>query len=370
MSTAYIIMKKLTVKGKSYRLPIYLPDATRAVAKCVDTRDLLEAGIEGCVVNTYHLQTDPGISVIKKFHGVKKFMNFNGFVASDSGGWQIYSLIQKNKNSGTVTDKGVSFSRSGGGAREIYTPEKCVEDQFELRSDVIVCLDHFSEPGNSESDQESVDRTVLWAERSKARYMEIIKEKGLDDSTKPLIFAVIQGGEDMELRKTCAQKLQEIGFDGYGFGGYLVDEGTGKLNLALMEKIANIIPDQFCKFALGVGTPHEITMCSKYGWNIFDCTLPTRDARNGRLYIYNKNPVKREDLENEVNHGYLYITRDEFRRDERPVSEFCDCYTCKNYSRAYLNHLFSIEDTLSERLATIHNLRVFSKTVEVLRGGR
>lgn len=133
------------------------------------------------------------------------------------------------------------------------------------------------------------------------------------------------------------------------------------------EFLSNLIPNNKIKFALGNGTPLEIALCAKVGWDIFDCTLPTRDARNKRLYVFNWEPKTAEDLENPKIHGYFYAGREEYRRDERPVSEFCDCYTCKNYSRAYLNHLFEIGDALAERLATIHNLRAYSKVIEILR---
>jgi len=362
-----IMSKEITVKGKTYKLPMFMPDATRAVVKGIDSSDIAEAGIEGQVVNTYHLMTNPGISVLKNFKGVKNFMNWGGLVASDSGGWQIFSLIQRNKNNGTITDKGITFSANGKD-KELYTPEKCIELQFEIGSDIMICLDDFTPPTAEESRvKESVERTILWAKRSKDRYEQLVKEKGLMESERPLLFAVIQGASSETLRKDCAQKLIEQGFDGYGFGGYLVDEETHLLDIEQMKFLSGLIPNNTLKFALGVGTPLEIALCSKAGWDIFDCTLPTRDARNKRLYVFNWEPKTKNDLEDQSIHGFLYIGRDEYRRDERPVSEFCDCYTCKNYSRAYLNHLFEVGDCLAERLCTIHNLRTYSKVIEILR---
>lgn len=359
-------MEKLTIKGKTYNLPQFLPDATRAVVKSVDSNMLKDAGIEGVVVNTYHLMQEPGPSVIEVTGGIKKFMNFDGLITTDSGGWQIFSLIHRNKNAGKITDKGVTFA-VGKYKRKLFTPEQSIEIQFKIGSDIIICLDDFTDPtGNLDKVAESVQRTTLWAKRCKQRYLEICDQKGLNDQTRPHIYAVVQGGANLEMRKKSADDLVNIGFDGFGFGGYLVDENSD-LDLNVAEKLTSLIPTDKAKFALGTGSPYEIAMCRQFGWDIFDCTLPTRDARHMRLYIFKDPPKSREDLFNKDIYGFLYIKREEFTRDTRPIEETCGCYTCKNYSRAYLHHLFKIEDTLAFKLATIHNLRHYTKVIELLR---
>ncbi|MBD3244617.1 MAG: tRNA-guanine transglycosylase [Candidatus Moranbacteria bacterium] len=359
--------KQICIKGKKYKLPIYLPDATRAVVKTVDSLDLVKASVKGAVVNTYHLMTEPGVSVLKKLGGIKAFMNFPGLITSDSGGWQIFSLIHRNKNQGKITDEGVAFS-VGKGNRELFSPEKSIETQFDIGSDIIVCLDDFTPPrAKKKQIVESVNRTLKWAKVSKDHYQKLLKQRKISNKKRPFLFAVIQGDNDKELRAYCAEKLLEMGgFDGFGFGGYPMDE-NGRLNLDLAKYVCDLIPNNYFKFALGVGKPQEIAACFNFGWQIFDCTLPTRDGRHMRLYVFNKNPKKIDDLMQVKNHGYLYINREKYRRDQRKISDFCDCHTCKNYSRSYLHHLFNINDATAYRLATLHNLRIYTKTMEVLR---
>ncbi|MBD3300506.1 MAG: tRNA-guanine transglycosylase, partial [Candidatus Moranbacteria bacterium] len=239
---------------------------------------------------------------------------------------------------------------------------------LDIGSDITVCLDDFTDP-KAEKDKikESVDRTIHWAKRSRIEFDEQIKKRKLTDKTKPKLFAVIQGGFDKELRAYCMSELQKIGFDGYGFGGYMIDEKTGLLDLEMSKYIADLIPDKYPKFALGFGKPFEIAALYEMGWDIFDCTLPTRDGRHMRLYVFKKEPKTFAGLKNQKTFGYVYINREKYRRDEKAVSEFCDCFCCKNYSRAYLHHLFNINDSLAYRLATIHNLRVYTKLVACLK---
>lgn len=361
-------MKNLTIKQKTYQLPTYLPDATRAVVKSIDTRDFKDAKIEACVVNTYHLMSYPGLSVLKEYSGVKNFMNFDGLVTSDSGGWQIFSLIHRNKNSGSITDKGVTFSIGGAKKKKLFTPEDAVDIQFNIGSDIMVCLDDFTPPDASEKEiEESVNRTILWAKRCKEEFGRLIEKNGLNETNRPWLLAPVQGASNKELRKYCAQELIKIGFDSYGFGGYPIDDDAKTLDLDISEYLASLLPNDQPKFALGLGKPWEIAQLYKLGWDIFDCTLPTRDARHHRLYVFKKEPKTLDDVTNKDNYEYVYITREKFIRDKAPISDFCDCYTCKNYSRGYLRHLFNIEDSTAERLCTIHNLRTYSKVIEILR---
>ncbi len=359
-------MEKLTIKGRNYNLPQFLPDATRAVVKSLDSADLKSAGVQGVVVNTFHLMQEPGSQTIEATGGIKNFMNFDGLTVTDSGGWQIFSLIHRSQNAGKITDKGVTFP-IGKYKKKLFTPEQSIEIQFQIGSDIIICLDGFTDPaGDLAKTTESVERTTLWAKRCKTRYNEICEQKGLNGQTRPHIFAVVQGGANLEMRKKSAEELIDIDFDGYGFGGYMVYE-NGELDLNVAEQLANLIPNDKPKFALGTGSPYQIAMCSKFGWNIFDCTLPTRDARHMRLYVFNSIPKKRDDLFNKDIFGFVYINQQIYAQDTSPIEQVCDCYTCKNYSRAYLHHLFKMNDTLAFKLATIHNLRHYTKVIEYLR---
>lgn len=357
--------KTIKIKGKKYDLPIFIPDATRAVVKSIDSIDMKEAGVRGAVVNTYHLMSDPGTSTLKKFGGVKDYMNFDGLITSDSGGWQVFSLIHRNNIPGKITDAGVTFS-IGGAKKKLFSPEKSIQVQFDIGSDIIICLDDFTPPNATyDENLKTVERTTRWAKRCKIEYEKQLKNRKLDDTSRPLLFAVIQGALDKELRKKSAEELIEIGFDGYGFGGYVVDE-NGNLDLDISEYIAGLIPEDNIAFALGTGSPWEIAALYDYGWDIFDCTLPTRDARHKRLYTFKKEPKTRADLKDKNFYEYINIHREKYYRDDSPISEHCDCHTCKNYTKAYLNHLFRINDTSAYRLATIHNLRFYNRVIELL----
>ena len=226
-------------------------------------------------------------------------------------------------------------------------------------------MDDFTPPNaTKEQNEATVDRTTLWAQRSKKEYEIQLKKRGLNNSTRPLLFAVIQGDRDKDLRKKSADALKAIGFDGYGFGGYLVDSDNN-LDLVMSEFICDLIPFGSIKFALGVGKPWDIASLYKMGWDIFDCTLPTRDARHKRLYNFASDP-KDLDLTKKESYEYVNIARGRYTDDKGPIGEHCGCHTCKNFSRAYLNHLFRIGDTSAYRLATIHNLWTYNMVISLL----
>lgn len=349
-------MTSIKIRGIDVSLPIYLPDATRGVIKGIDMIDAINAGVEGVVVNTLHL------AELGDIGGVKKFMGFESLVVSDSGGWQVFSLIHRNKTPGKITDEGVEFTV--GTKKQIFTPEQSIQIQFKIGSDIVICLDDFTPPdATQEKILESVNRTILWAKRCKEEFTILTQ----NIPNPPALLAVIQGGWSYEARKLCASELIKIGFDGYGFGGYVIDPKTSKMDLEIAKYIADLIPDDKIKFALGVGKPYEIAICYKMGWQIFDCTLPTRDARHKRLYVFNYNPQNAQDLLDKNIYGYVYIDKNKYTHDLTPIEEFCDCHTCKNYSKGYLYHLFNIGDTLAYRLATIHNLRFYTRLIGMLR---
>ena len=326
------------------------------VIRSLDSVDIKNTKTEGILVNTYHLLTDLDRKVVDKFKGIKGFMNFQGAVISDSGGFQVMSLAKT--HNGKITDEGVKFNLSKK-KQMLLTPEKSIEFQMRLNPDMLVCLDDFTMPGaNYKKAKETVDRTGLWAKRSKQEFERICKEKKITKAKQPYLLAVVQGGDFLDLREECAKRLLEIGFDGYGYGGWPMDN-EGKFNLKVASTIAKVIPDKYFLYGLGIGKPDDIIKLVKMGYDIFDCVLPTRDARHGRLYVAKDKEYKKYE--------YFNPTKDRYTQDSQPVSKFCDCLLCKNYSRAYLRHLFKIKDLTALRLATIHNLRFYAILMEKLK---
>jgi len=224
---------------------------------------------------------------------------------------------------------------------------------------MAVVLDDFTEPKASyEKAKETVRRTILWAKRCKKEFLKY--------SPRPYILAVVQGGDYLDLRKECAQKLAEIGFDGFGFGGWPITQ-EGKFNYEVAQCIADATPKHYFLFGLGIGKPEEIVRCVDLGYHIFDCVLPTRDARHRRLYVYNADSIKKINPRQPKFYSYFTPDKEKHYQDNRPVSRACDCLLCRRYTRAYLAHLFRTEEITAMRLATIHNLRFYSILMENLR---
>ena len=331
--------------------PLFFPDATKAVVRSVDSQDVINTRTPGILVNTLHLYLDLGERVLKKFNGIGPLMGWPGALISDSGGFQVMSLAKK--DSGKVTDAGVSFHLNKK-KKVLLTPEKSIEFQSLLKTDLMVVLDDFTMPqAGYEKARETVGRTVAWAKRSKAEFVKIYQNQ----PSRPYLIAVVQGGSWPDLRKECCLRLTEIGFDGYGYGGWPLDK-EGKFDYLSAKIIADNTPKNSWLYGLGIGKPDEVVNLVKMGYDIFDCVLPTRDARHGRLYVSACNDK-----------GYQFYTpkKEKYYNDDRPVDKNCDCLLCTNYSRAYLRHLFKIEDLTAVRLATIHNLRFYSILMEKLR---
>lgn len=361
-------VNSMKIKGKEQKLPVFFPDATRGVIRSLDSKDLQDADIKGLIVNTYHLLSQPGPDVLETLGGVKNFMSWPGWIISDSGGFQMFSLIQKNKSLGKITQEGVTFNLHSKSGRKKYviTPEKCIQIQFDIGSDIMIVLDYFTPFNASDRDIKiSVDWTLEWAQRCKVEFEKQYKERGLTDETRPHLFGVVQGAHSKAERERCAVELEKIGFDGYGLGGWTFND-EGKIDLDIIEHIAKVTPSNKPRYGLGIGSPQALVDCVRLGYGIFDCVLPTRDARHERLYVFKKDPKEITDIYTETDwYEYVYISREKYIRDNGSINKFCDCYTCKNYSLAYLHHLFTIGDSLGWRLATIHNLRMYSMIMEL-----
>jgi queuine tRNA-ribosyltransferase len=362
-------LKNTKIIDKKILLPVYFPDATRAVVRGLDFDDLLKSKVQGLVINTYHLMTQPGNSVIKAVGGIKKYMSWDGLIITDSGGFQLLSLIYRDSSFGKVDTDGVVFYKSSKGKKKKYkfTPEKSIQTQFNLNADIMICLDDCpSTKADREQHKISVGRTIEWAKRCKEEFLRQIEIRKMNDTNRPILFAVVQGGGYKDLRESCAEILTRIGFDGYGFGGWPLNN-EGVLDKEILSYTASLTPNNLPKFALGVGNPQAIVEAFKAGYNMFDCVLPTRDARHKRLYNLTVDPFNANFLEVQTVYKHLHIADEQYVRDTKPLSDFCDCFTCQHFSRSYLHHLFDIEDSLAGRLATIHNLRTYTLLIDNLR---
>ncbi len=342
-------------------LPAFLPDATLGVVRGVDSEDVERCGIEAVVMNTFHLMQRPGSSTVQALGGLHQMSGWRRPIVTDSGGFQAYSLIRQNPKNGSLTDREIIFQPEGAARKFHFSPEKSIQLQLSYGADIVICLDDCTNVGDSlKVQQESVRRTVAWAKRCKQEFLRVLDQKRVPPEQRPLLFGVIQGGGVPELRRRCAEELLEIGFDGFGFGGWPLDDKGHLLTeiVAYTRALAPHVP----MHALGVGHPANVVACAGMGYELFDSAMPTRDARHGRLYVFNEASGLAGDW-----FSYLYITDDKLIKSDAPVSAHCGCLCCSRYSRGYLHHLFKINDTLFFRLATIHNLRFMSQLMERLR---
>ena len=345
-------------------LPVFFPDATKAVVRTLDSHDIIATKTPGILVNTYHLYADLGRKILSTFGSIREFMGWDGALISDSGGFQVMSLAKQYH--GKITDEGVWFNLNKKKKVKL-TPESSIAFQMELKPDMAVVLDDFTPPQAKEAEaKDTVDRTILWAKRSKAEFERQCQRLGLTEKTRPYLLAVVQGGKWQKLRAECAKRLVKIGFDGYGYGGWPIAD-NGDFDYLSAKTIAKHVPKNSFLYGLGVGKPQEIVKLVGLGYNIFDCVLPTRDARHGRLYVFKANSMKQIDVHKKDFYEYYVPAKGKHITDNFPISKACDCLLCKNYSRAYLNHLFKIKDLSALRLATIHNLRFYSILMEKLR---
>lgn len=352
----------------SVALPIYLPDATLGVVRSLDARDLVEAGIEALVMNVFHLMQKPGSSTIDALGGLHQMAAWQRPIITDSGGFQAYSLIRQNPKLGRISDQGIAFTPEGAERKFQLTPEKSVQLQLAYGADVVICLDDCTHVDATYAEQEvAVTRTIRWAKRCKDEFTHQLAQRRRSPGLQPLLFGVVQGGGYPDLRTRCAEALLAIGFDGFGYGGWPLDS-QGNLLHEMLQLVRDLIPLSYPLHALGVGHPESVLACVRMGYPMFDSALPTRDARNGRLYAYTTSPPS--DGFQLVNDWfeYVYVHDRKYIKSTSSVFAGCDCRTCASYTLGYLHHLHKINDTLFFRLATIHNLRFMARLMESLRG--
>ena len=320
------------------RTPCFMPVGTNASVKAVSPDELEAVGVEMVLSNAYHLYLRPGIETIKALGGLHSFMGWNGPILTDSGGFQIYSLASMRK----ITENGVIFRSHLDGSYHELTPEKVIAIQESLGSDIMMCLDWcVGFPASNRDVKDAVRITTLWAERS------ITSRKRHDLK----LFGIIQGGMDKTLRKKSAEELLEMPFDGYAIGGLSVGEPQ-ELMIEMVEEVVSIIPRAFPLYLMGVGRPEDLVEAVSRGVDMFDCVIPTRNARNGMVFTAT---------------GSLNIKNARYDKDHDPIEIDCDCYTCRKFSRAYLRHLYKARELLAYRLLTIHNIRYYMKLMEEMR---
>jgi queuine tRNA-ribosyltransferase len=324
--------------------PAFMPVGTQATVKSLSPDDLRDAGAQIILSNTYHLHLRPGEELIKEAGGIHEFMSWKGPVLTDSGGYQVFSLADLRK----ITDDGVSFRSHIDGSRRHLTPESVVDIQLDIGSDIMMVLDHCAEyPCSYETALEAVERTTQWAERSLAPYGPRITRDGYER----VMFAIVQGSVFEDLRERSARELIALDFPGYAIGGLSVGESKEDL-YGMAGFSAKLLPEDKPRYLMGVGFPEDLVEAVAGGVDMFDCVMPTRNARNGTVF---------------TSRGRVILKNAANRADFGPLDPECDCYTCSNYSRAYLRHLFMAGEMLGPRLATVHSIRFYLHLMEEMR---
>lgn len=342
--------------------PVFMPVGTQATVKAMRPEELKSMGAQILLGNTYHLYLRPGHQIIKKLGGLHQFMNWQGPILTDSGGFQVYSLGRdiadrqvprdeagspnRETKLARITEDGVEFQSHVDGSKLFMTPELSMEIQLALGADILMAFDDCTPyPATFDEARLSLERTSKW----EARCLQYFgSAPGSAQPTKsPQLFGIVQGGMHLELRQECMARLLAVGgkqtFAGYALGGLSVGEPPEKM-YEMVELCAPLIPQEYPRYLMGVGLPQDIITCVDHGIDMFDCVIPTRNARNGMLF---------------TDRGHIQVKQAQYAADHRPIAEACACYTCKNYSRAYLRHLHMSKEILSSILGTIHNCHYY-----------
>jgi queuine tRNA-ribosyltransferase len=327
--------------------PAFMPVGTAGTVKGVTQERLEKLGAQMLLANTYHLYLRPGHEVIRELGGLHRFMGWPHPLLTDSGGFQVMSL----KGLGRVTEDGVWFRSHLDGSSHFFSPERAVEVQLALGADIIMTLDELVEyPSSHETLRRAAKLTGRWARRSKD-YFEQQGGHGEQSGGGSTLFGIVQGGTDRDLRRESAEELLEIGFEGYAIGGLSVGEPKGETH-DVAEFTARLLPQDRPRYLMGVGTPEDLMECVARGIDLFDCVMPTRNARNGCVF---------------TSEGKLVIKNSRYARDAKPLDPACECEVCRRYSRSYIRHLFVVGEMLAGILATQHNLHFYLDTMRKIR---
>ncbi|MEA2098445.1 MAG: tRNA guanosine(34) transglycosylase Tgt [Patescibacteria group bacterium] len=360
---------EIKTKHGIIKTPCFMPIATCGSVKSLDSIEMKKIGAQIILGNTYHLYLRPSDKLVKKLGGLHKFMNWEQPILTDSGGYQVFSLAKMRK----ITEYGAEFKSHIDGSSHLLTPERSIEIQQNLGSDIIMVLDECAPyPATKKYIKKSLELTTRWAERCKIESKKLkIKSK------KSLLFGIVQGGTYKDLREESAKQLLKIGFDGYAIGGVSVGEPSEKMFQAV-DWTVPFLPEDKPRYLMGVGKPEEIVGAVARGIDMFDCVIPTRNARHGTLYKFKAYPreasgsksqkLKITEKQNKDFYEILHITNKKFKFDKKPLDKNCGCFTCQNYSRAYLRHLFVSGELLALRLASIHNIYFYLEMMKRIRG--
>ncbi len=372
-------IKKVKTKSGEIQTPFFMPIATKGAVKNLTPEDLKKVGAKIILGNTYHLWLRPGSKLIEKSGGLHSFMNWEGPILTDSGGFQIFSLGARarkkfGKSGVALTEEGVQFTDPVDGKKYFMTPEESIDIQLELGSDIIMVLDECPPyPCDWDYAKESLELTTRWAKRCfRHFYKKINKNKEKYRNGRPLLFSIVQGSVYRDLREASAKQLMSIdfaaldgpdsGWDGYAIGGVAVGEPREKMK-DILEWVLPILPEEKPRYLMGLGKPEELVWAVKSGIDMFDCVIPTREGRHGRLFLRKNKEMKgKENFYKVIN-----INNSKFKKDFSPVDKNCKCELCQNYTRSYLHHLFSVKEPLALRLASIHNLKFYLDLMKSLR---
>ena len=329
---------KITYNGKTYETPMFMPVGTQATVKTLSPEEIKETKAGIILANTYHLWLRPGDEVIALAGGLHKFMNYDGPILTDSGGFQVFSLAKPKD----IKEEGVYFKNHINGDRLFLTPEKSIQIQENLGSDIVMSFDEcIGYPASYEYVSQSVERTLRWAKRGK----DVFKKNN------QILFGIVQGGAYEDLRKHCAEELVKMDFDGYSIGGTSVGEDK-PTQYKMVEYSTKYLPENKIRYLMGVGDPIDIVENVIRGIDIFDCVSPTRLARHGHAL---------------TKYGKINLKNAKYKTDFTPISAECDCYACKHYTKAYIKHLINAEETFGARLLSIHNIRYLVHLMEEIR---
>ncbi|MCK4304269.1 MAG: tRNA guanosine(34) transglycosylase Tgt [Candidatus Eisenbacteria sp.] len=324
--------------------PAFMPVGTRASVKTLGSEDLEEIGARLILANTYHLHLRPGADLIQRRGGLHRFMSWRGGILTDSGGFQVHSLADLRR----ILPDGVEFKSHLDGSSHFFTPEKVVDIQCALGSDIRMVLDVCTTyPADEQRAASDMETTLRWAERSLAHWTGA----GCRERREGALFGIVQGGIYPALRRRCARELARLGFDGYALGGLAVGEPAQARSPA-MDASLDELPTESPRYLMGVGTPADIIDAVGRGVDLFDCVLPSRNARKGTVFTWN---------------GKMIIKNRAFAEDDSPIDPACGCAACRRYSRAYIRHLFQVGEYLAGRLATIHSLAFYQQLTERIR---
>ncbi len=340
----------LKTRAASVKSPFFMPVATRGAVKGLEPQEVKATGAQVLLANTYHLHLAPGEKQVKKLGGLHRFSRWPDPILTDSGGFQVFSLSHVRK----ITEDGVTFKDPASGRQVLITPEKSMRIQFDLGSDIIMAFDDLTglDPNKAQvREAEAVERTHRWLLRCIKEFQKLTK--GLSTKQRPLLFGIAQGGLNKELRLQSVEFVQSTEVDGLAIGGLSVGEGTKQMH-DMLKFLAPLYGPSKIRYLMGVGEPNNMRYAIEHGIDMFDCVLPTRNGRHGSVWISGD---KKLNLKN-----------GDHAADKNPIDKKCDCYTCQQgYSRAFMRHLFKMNDPLAGRLASLHNLRYLQRICEQYR---